>query len=78
MEPAAAAIYERAKASDVRFTTFIGDEYSTTFARVRQVAGEFAICGSYSPTGQYDLLIPKRMNKDNHLLRPIFIIFYRL
>ncbi len=42
MEAAAAAeIYERAKARDVRYTTFIGDEDSTTIDRVKQVVGKF-------------------------------------
>lgn len=42
MEAAAAAeIYERAKARDVHYTTFIGDEDSTTIARVKQVVGKF-------------------------------------
>lgn len=41
MEPAAAAeIYKRAKANGIRYTTFIGDEDSTTIARVRQEVGE--------------------------------------
>ena len=39
---AAAEIYEHAKASCIRYSTFIGDEDSTTIARVRQVAGKFA------------------------------------
>ena len=39
---AAAVIYERAKDSGIHYTTFIGDEDSTTIARVRQVAGKFA------------------------------------
>ena len=39
---AVAEIYERAKACGIRYSTFIGDEHSTTIARVRQVAGKFA------------------------------------
>lgn len=40
MEAAAAVdIYERAKTSGVHYSTFIGDEDSTTISRVRQVAG---------------------------------------
>ena len=40
MEAAAAAeIYERAKGRGVQFSTFIGDEDSTTISRVRQLAG---------------------------------------
>ena len=39
---AAAEIYEHAKACCIRYSTFIGDEDSTTIARVRQVAGKFA------------------------------------
>ena len=39
---AASEIYERAKACGIRYSTCIGDEDSTTIARVRQVAGKFA------------------------------------
>ena len=39
---AASEIYERAKACGIRYFTCIGDEDSTTIARVRQVAGKFA------------------------------------
>ena len=39
---AAAEIYEHAKACCIRYSTFIGDEDSTTIARVRQVASKFA------------------------------------
>ena len=39
---AAAEIYEHAKACCIRYSTFIGDEDSTTIARVRQVPGKFS------------------------------------
>jgi len=41
MEVAAAVeTYERAKKDRICYSTFIGDEDSTTIARVKQVAGE--------------------------------------
>ena len=55
---AAAKIYERAKACGNRYSTFIGDEDSTTIARVRQVAGKFEKKNYYSTNSWKECVLP--------------------
>ena len=52
---AASEIYERAKACGIRYFTCIGEEDSTTIARVRQVAGKFANQNIYYSTNSWNL-----------------------